>query len=127
MGAGWSSPVARQAHNLKVAGSNPAPATNRSDYIPRSRGTSQSSDWLFYCPRRAPCLGFAPPHARRAPMLTINGLTVRLGGRAILDRASASLPARSRTGLIGRHGAGKSTLLKARSARRGVGKEGERT
>src|SRR5579884_626076 len=28
-GAGWSSPVARQAHNLKVAGSNPAPATNR--------------------------------------------------------------------------------------------------
>ena len=28
LGAGWSSPVARQAHNLKVAGSNPAPATN---------------------------------------------------------------------------------------------------
>src|SRR3954470_21941301 len=27
-GAGWSSPVARQAHNLKAAGSNPAPATN---------------------------------------------------------------------------------------------------
>ncbi len=26
--AGWSSPVARQAHNLKVVGSNPAPATN---------------------------------------------------------------------------------------------------
>ena len=24
----WSSPVARQAHNLKVVGSNPAPATN---------------------------------------------------------------------------------------------------
>ena len=29
VGAGWSSPVARQAHNLKVAGSNPAPATNK--------------------------------------------------------------------------------------------------
>ncbi len=29
--AGWSSPVARQAHNLKVAGSNPAPATNFPD------------------------------------------------------------------------------------------------
>ena len=27
-GAGWSSPVARQAHNLKVTGSNPVPATN---------------------------------------------------------------------------------------------------
>ena len=26
--AGWSSLVARQAHNLKVVGSNPAPATN---------------------------------------------------------------------------------------------------
>ena len=31
--AGWSSPVARQAHNLKVAGSNPAPATNLSNII----------------------------------------------------------------------------------------------
>ena len=28
--AGWSSPVARQAHNLKVLGSNPSPATNSS-------------------------------------------------------------------------------------------------
>src|SRR6201999_3797500 len=27
--AGWSSPVARQAHNLKAAGSNPAPATKQ--------------------------------------------------------------------------------------------------
>ncbi|MBJ7499059.1 MAG: ABC-F family ATP-binding cassette domain-containing protein [Sphingopyxis sp.] len=45
-------------------------------------------------------------------MLTINSLTVRLGGRTILDRATASLPGRSRTGLIGRNGAGKSTLMK---------------
>ena len=28
--AGWSSPVARQAHNLKVTGSNPVPATKSS-------------------------------------------------------------------------------------------------
>ena len=28
LNAGWSSPVARWAHNPKVAGSNPAPATN---------------------------------------------------------------------------------------------------
>ncbi len=27
-GAGWSSPVARWAHNPKVVGSNPTPATN---------------------------------------------------------------------------------------------------
>src|SRR3546814_4521940 len=57
-------------------------------------------------------LGRAAEHARRAPMLTINGLTVRLGGRTILDRATASLPGKSRTGLIGRNGAGKSTLMK---------------
>ena len=29
--AGWSSPVARQAHNLKAAGSNPDPATKDTD------------------------------------------------------------------------------------------------
>ena len=29
--AGWSSLVARQAHNLKVLGSNPSPATNLND------------------------------------------------------------------------------------------------
>ena len=36
-------------------------------------------------------------------MLTINAITVRLGGRAILERATASLPAKSRVGLIGRN------------------------
>ena len=46
-------------------------------------------------------------------MLTINGLTVRLGGRTILDRASTAVPQCSRVGLIGRNGAGKSTLMKA--------------
>ncbi len=45
-------------------------------------------------------------------MLNINGITVRLGGRTIIDRASAALPPRSRIGLIGRNGAGKSTLMK---------------
>ncbi|MGE4410919.1 MAG: ABC-F family ATP-binding cassette domain-containing protein [Sphingobium sp.] len=46
-------------------------------------------------------------------MLTINDISVRLGGRTILDRASAALPPSSRVGLIGRNGAGKSTLMKA--------------
>ena len=45
-------------------------------------------------------------------MLSLNGITVRLGGRSILDGASASLPPRSRVGLIGRNGAGKSTLMR---------------
>ena len=31
LGAGWSSPVARQAHNLKVTGSNPVPATKHTN------------------------------------------------------------------------------------------------
>ncbi|WBX83735.1 ABC-F family ATP-binding cassette domain-containing protein [Sphingosinicella microcystinivorans] len=45
-------------------------------------------------------------------MLNINGITVRLGGRVILDGATASLPTGSRVGLIGRNGAGKSTLMR---------------
>jgi ATP-binding cassette subfamily F protein 3 len=45
-------------------------------------------------------------------MLTLNGITLRLGGRVVLDRASAAVPARARVGLVGRNGAGKSTLLK---------------
>lgn len=45
-------------------------------------------------------------------MLTINNITVRLGGRTILDGASATLPPRGRIGFIGRNGAGKSTLMK---------------
>ena len=36
-GAGWSSPVARQAHNLKVVGSNPTPATKCFDSIANGR------------------------------------------------------------------------------------------
>ena len=45
-------------------------------------------------------------------MLNINGITVRLGGRTILDGATAPLPPGSRVGLIGRNGAGKSTLVR---------------
>ncbi len=46
-------------------------------------------------------------------MLTIDDVTVRLGGRPILERASAAIPNGARVGLIGRNGAGKSTLMKA--------------
>ncbi len=64
----------------------------------------------------------SPEHARPSlsardalcarAMLSISGITVRLGGRTILDRATASLPPGSRVGLIGRNGAGKTTLMK---------------
>ncbi len=43
--AGWSSPVARQAHNLKAAGSNPAPATKqKSPRCKNARGLSTFRD-----------------------------------------------------------------------------------
>ncbi len=45
-------------------------------------------------------------------MLTIDAITVRLGGRPIIEGASASIPQGARVGLIGRNGAGKSTLMK---------------
>jgi len=45
-------------------------------------------------------------------MLNLNGITVRLGGRTIIDEASAKLPPRGRIGLVGRNGAGKSTLIR---------------
>ncbi len=45
-------------------------------------------------------------------MLTFNAVTVRLGGRLILNGATAAIPAGAKVGLIGRNGAGKSTLIK---------------
>ena len=45
-------------------------------------------------------------------MLNISDITVRLGGRTILDGATSRLPPRGSIGLIGRNGAGKSTLVR---------------
>jgi ATP-binding cassette subfamily F protein 3 len=44
-------------------------------------------------------------------MLTIDDITIRLGGHEILEGASAALSEGWRVGLVGRNGAGKSTLL----------------
>ncbi len=47
-------------------------------------------------------------------MLTITGLTYRVGGRhgrALFNEANAQIPAGCKLGLVGRNGAGKSTLL----------------
>jgi ATP-binding cassette subfamily F protein 3 len=47
-------------------------------------------------------------------MLTISGLTYRVGGRhgrPLFDEATAQIPEGSKLGLVGRNGAGKSTLL----------------
>ena len=49
--AGWSSPVARQAHNLKVVGSNPTPATNN-----------------FFKDRQKDYLVIGPPFSSQSPI-----------------------------------------------------------
>ena len=45
-------------------------------------------------------------------MLNLTDITVRLGGRTIIDGATTRLPPGGRIGLIGRNGAGKSTLVR---------------
>ncbi len=51
--------------------------------------------------------------AREKPaMLHINDLTYRIGERLLLDGATAGVPDRARTGLVGRNGVGKSTLFR---------------
>ena len=45
-------------------------------------------------------------------MLSLTEITYRLGDRLLLDRASASLPPRSRVGFVGRNGTGKTTLFR---------------
>lgn len=45
-------------------------------------------------------------------MLHVNDLVYRIGGRVLLDGATAHIPAGQRVGLVGRNGTGKSTLLR---------------
>jgi hypothetical protein len=64
VGAGWSSMVARRAHNPKVVGSNPAPATNyfmlelsgRNDEIIPFDSFMSGKVFAWQC--RGPLLGF---------------------------------------------------------------------
>jgi ATP-binding cassette subfamily F protein 3 len=46
-------------------------------------------------------------------LLTISGLTLRMAGRTLLERADLVIEPGRRVGLVGRNGAGKSTLLRA--------------
>jgi ATP-binding cassette subfamily F protein 3 len=46
-------------------------------------------------------------------LLIISGVSIRLGGRLLLDNADLTVDPGRRIGLVGRNGAGKSTLLKA--------------
>jgi hypothetical protein len=49
LGAGWSSPVARQAHNLKVVGSNPTPATKKTLEICQKTPHLVNAEWGVFC------------------------------------------------------------------------------
>ena len=55
-GAGWSSPVARQAHNLKVTGSNPVPATKKLKYIKCLCAALRGGVCVVTCPPEVPSL-----------------------------------------------------------------------
>src|SRR5690242_19315475 len=44
-------------------------------------------------------------------MLTLTDITYRIGGKTLLEGASAQINAGWKVGLVGRNGAGKSTLL----------------
>ena len=109
-GAGWSSPVARQAHNLKVVGSNPTPATNKqaasgrlfccaetlpaADSATRSRLGEKATDQSqrhetreddFHLPR--PCVGFTrhrPPPAT-ACSTPVRSIESKIGERCATD------------------------------------------
>ena len=74
--AGWSSPVARQAHNLKVVGSNPTPATSLSNTSPPQAPVRELFAFVVYRERRRQtvraaaqlCLAqITPGHATRNP------------------------------------------------------------
>src|ERR1043165_2944890 len=69
LAAGWSSPVARQAHNLKVAGSNPAPATNflTKDCSPALLARKKGQELLICLPDFDQSLYSAAPSLRSAP------------------------------------------------------------
>ena len=59
-------------------------------------------------PRRA-----GDRYTQAMSLLTVSDLTIRLGGRTLLDGADLAIDAGRRIGLVGRNGAGKSTLLAA--------------
>ena len=71
--AGWSSPVARQAHNLKVVGSNPAPATKLHEINHHHPSLAHPAGlfafgtgarWGMALRRRKPCLAARRGHVQ---------------------------------------------------------------
>src|SRR5437763_6430464 len=79
--AGWSSPVAREAHNLEVVGSNPAPATDVVR-LPGERTQAQSLRTLataevFPCLETTHGSQFHPQRSQGAAFSTISVVSGR--------------------------------------------------
>ncbi len=92
--AGWSSPVARQAHNLKVVGSNPTPATNKNTLYINVCGGALAP---FSSPMRRRLIKRIEEHvlARRRtrhPRVVVDGLTRLVYEFEPYRPASLSLP-----------------------------------
>ena len=88
--AGWSSPVARQAHNLKVEGSNPSPATIQKPGSRKAAGLFLPFGGLV---RRVARVPGAPP---RVPILRRLGRAgARASARPTSNRTRPHRPTRS--------------------------------
>jgi ATPase subunit of ABC transporter with duplicated ATPase domains len=77
----------------------------------------QSTSWIAEPSTRPPlALAFPEPDGpAHGPVLTASGLTVRLGGAAVLDGVDLQLNAGDRVLISGPNGSGKTTLLRALS------------
>ncbi len=58
--AGWSSSVARRAHNPEVAGSNPVPATRKTRYLNEKSLRYR----VLFCPDEAESLCYSLPFSQ---------------------------------------------------------------
>ncbi len=78
---------------------------------------------LFFFAKILPPEAVQAGHARRAidpgarmgqtaPMLRIENITYSIGGRPLIENASAVIPTGHKVGLVGRNGAGKTTLFR---------------
>ena len=71
--AGWSSPVARRAHNPKVTGSNPVPATNFFGGVAqlvRARGSYPRCHWFDSSHRHQPRTSIS----RKQPGISVSAI-----------------------------------------------------
>ncbi len=91
--AGWSSPVARQAHNLKAAGSNPAPATNTTTHTPTPSPKAESHGAKTRSRRARRGRGGEGWPSR---MILTDGAPKGRGGAAVSSKRSCSRPSGTR-------------------------------